>query len=164
MPSEQERRTTPRLRMSVRRARSRNRSVNFFGATRRLREFADTRRGRWQFCSRKHMDGQGRDTGMEKLFRGFFFLACGAFSIAAILYVARFSPGSHCFSQNPADWAEFGEYLGGTLGAIFGLFAFIGVLITIVQQRSQLDQQRSQLDQQREQSARDDQQTASRFY
>jgi hypothetical protein len=90
----------------------------------------------------KHMDGQGQETGMEKLFRGFFFLACGAFLIAAILYVARFAPGSRGFSQNPADWADFGEYLGGALGAIFGLFAFIGVLITIVQQRSQLDQQR----------------------
>jgi hypothetical protein len=103
------------------------------------------------------MDGRGQETGIEKLFKVFFFLACGAFSIAALLYFARFAPGSHGFSQNPADWAEFGEYLGGTLGGIFGLFAFIGVLITIVQQRNQLDLQR-------EQSAHDDQQTQSRFY
>jgi hypothetical protein len=41
--------------------------------------------------------------------------------------------------MSPGDWAEFGEYLGGTLGAAFGFLAFIGVLINIVLQRRALD-------------------------
>jgi hypothetical protein len=42
-------------------------------------------------------------------------------------------------SHDAEDWTKFGEYLGGTLGGIFGLLAFIGVLITIIQQRKQHD-------------------------
>jgi hypothetical protein len=57
------------------------------------------------------------------------------FAAVAGLYFWHFGPGSHGLSQNPSEWAEFGEYLGGTLGGIFGLFAFIGLLITIVRQR-----------------------------
>lgn len=40
-------------------------------------------------------------------------------------------------SDRPGDWAEFGEYIGGTLGAFYGFLAFVGVLATIRIQQSQ---------------------------
>jgi len=56
-----------------------------------------------------------------------------------------FAPGTRGFSRNAEDWAKFGEYLGGTLGGIYGLLAFIGVLITIFEQRRQSDLLRTQI-------------------
>jgi hypothetical protein len=38
-------------------------------------------------------------------------------------------------SQDPEDWARFGEYVGGCLGATFGLLAFVGVILTIYNDR-----------------------------
>jgi hypothetical protein len=43
----------------------------------------------------------------------------------------------HGISENPEDWARFGEYVGGALGAFYGFLAFLGVLITIKIQQSQ---------------------------
>jgi hypothetical protein len=34
-------------------------------------------------------------------------------------------------SHDTKDWADFGEYVGGSLGATYGLLAFIGVMLTI---------------------------------
>jgi hypothetical protein len=82
--------------------------------------------------------------GMDRLFIVFCYIAIGAFIAVASVYFLHFARGSKGLSQNPADWAEFGEYLGGTLGGIFGLLAFIGILITIYQQRIQLELMRSQ--------------------
>lgn len=82
-----------------------------------------------------------RERAWENLFTGFVATALLVFLIVAGLYFYRFAPSSHGFSQNPADWAEFGEYIGGTLGGIFGLFAFIGLLITIVRQRVDSERQ-----------------------
>jgi len=66
-----------------------------------------------------------------------------AIAVAAILvvlaYVQRFAVGPGIStSPNSSDWANFGDYVGGTLGALFGFFAFAGVLITIFLQRRQL--------------------------
>jgi hypothetical protein len=48
------------------------------------------------------------------------------------LYVFVFAPGSwFSLSRDPEDWAKFGEYVGGSLGALYGLLAFAGVLVTI---------------------------------
>ncbi len=48
------------------------------------------------------------------------------------LYAYKFAPNSRMtLSGNPEDWAKFGEYVGGSLGAFFGLIAFVSVLISI---------------------------------
>jgi hypothetical protein len=83
-------------------------------------------------------------TPMDKLFRTLLNIGVLAFAITAGAFALRFAPGARGFSQNPTDWADFGAYLGGTLGAVFGLLAFIGVLITVYQQRTALDLQRAQ--------------------
>lgn len=60
--------------------------------------------------------------------------------IAAILsvglYFYWFGMGSKGLSNNTEDWARFGEYAGGVLG----IFAFLGVLVTMDLQRRQLNQ------------------------
>jgi hypothetical protein len=70
-------------------------------------------------------------------------IALGA--AAAVLvgaYMVRFAQAAHWQpSQNTEDWARLGEYVGG----VFGVLAFIGVLITIELQRKQLDQLSEQL-------------------
>jgi len=85
------------------------------------------------------MDKEEKSTDIERLFKGFFFISVIVFFSAPAVYVWRFAPGSGGLSMSPGDWAEFGEYLGGTLGAAFGFLAFIGVLINIVLQRRALD-------------------------
>ena len=81
---------------------------------------------------------------IEKLFAGFFFAAVFAFGFVVWMYFHHFAPHSYGLSARQEDWAAFGEYVGGTLGGVFGLFAFIGVLITIVLLREQLDFLRQQ--------------------
>ncbi len=62
------------------------------------------------------------------------FLVVGA-------YALHFGPQSGWrLSPDPEDWARFGEYVGG----IFGMLAFVGVLITVNLQRAQLDEQSKQ--------------------
>jgi hypothetical protein len=67
--------------------------------------------------------------------------------IAAILsvglYFYWFGMSGKGLSNNTEDWARFGEYAGGVLG----IFAFIGVLVTINLQRRQLGQVSKQLKQ-----------------
>jgi hypothetical protein len=50
------------------------------------------------------------------------------------------------FSKEHSDWAEFGSYLGGTLGPILALLAFLGVIRTLAitrqQYRAQSDESR----------------------
>jgi hypothetical protein len=59
-------------------------------------------------------------------------------AIVLFEYFYAFAPGSWLtLSRDPEDWARFGEYFGGTVGAIFGLIAFGGVLYTIREQRRQ---------------------------
>ncbi|EJL6321731.1 hypothetical protein NMR54_003169 [Vibrio cholerae] len=43
------------------------------------------------------------------------------------------------FSSSQADWASFGSYIGGTLGAVFAFLSFLGLLYTIHIQRRELD-------------------------
>jgi hypothetical protein len=85
------------------------------------------------------MDKHEKSTGMDSLFKIFFYMAILAFFAVLVTYIWHFAPGSNGLSHEPADWAEFGEYIGGTLGAFFGFLAFIGVLINIVLQRRALD-------------------------
>lgn len=73
-------------------------------------------------------------------------IGVAALLIAAAFYFIKFAPG-HWFqlSADPEDWERFGAYLGGTLGPIYGLLAFLGVLATLVLQNRQLDVARTQL-------------------
>jgi hypothetical protein len=70
-----------------------------------------------------------------------FAMASVAAVLSVGLYFLRFGPGSRGLSGDTEDWARFGEYAGGVLG----IFAFIGVLVTIHLQRLQLDQLSEQL-------------------
>jgi hypothetical protein len=63
-----------------------------------------------------------------------------ALLVVVLFYVYGFAHGlTTPLSGHASEWAEFGEYVGGTLGACYGFLAFIGVLITIRIQLSQLE-------------------------
>ena len=61
-----------------------------------------------------------------------------ATSLVAGLYFLSFGSRFDLSSANQ-DWGTFGDYIGGTLGTVFSLLAFFGVLCTIWLQASQLD-------------------------
>lgn len=70
------------------------------------------------------------------------FVAAAVVAIALIagLYFISFAPSSRFdLSSATQDWATFGDYIGGTLGTVFSLLAFLGVLCTVWLQASQLD-------------------------
>lgn len=62
-------------------------------------------------------------------------LSCGAFAVVGF-YVLQFAaPNNYRLSNDPEDWARFGEYTGG----LFGMLAFFGVLWTIGLQQVQIE-------------------------
>ena len=65
-----------------------------------------------------------------------FAVALIAAILSVGLYFYWFGMGSKGLSNNTEDWARFGEYAGGVLG----IFAFLGVLVTMNLQRRQLHQ------------------------
>lgn len=70
------------------------------------------------------------------------FVAVAVVSIVLVagLYFISFAPNSRFYlSRTTQDWATFGSYIGGTLGTVFSLLAFFGVLCTVWLQASQLD-------------------------
>jgi hypothetical protein len=74
----------------------------------------------------------------RKVLTWFLTIAVVALAVVLGLYFYRFAPGSwFTLSKDSEEWARFGEYAGGTLGAAFGLLAFGGVLFTIREQRRQ---------------------------
>jgi hypothetical protein len=66
----------------------------------------------------------------------------GLAAIAGIaLYAYTFGPNTGWqLSAHTEDWARFGQFAGG----IFGMLAFVGVLVTIERQRRLLESQRDQ--------------------
>jgi hypothetical protein len=40
-------------------------------------------------------------------------------------------------ATNSSEWSNFGEYIGGVLGPLFGLLAFVGVLLSIANQNKE---------------------------
>lgn len=82
------------------------------------------------------MDEKDQDPGLGRLFVGMGVIAIVAVVVAAGIYYLHFGLGVWALSPEAKDWAEFGEYFGGTLGGIFGLLAFIGVLVSIALQRA----------------------------
>lgn len=78
--------------------------------------------------------------GIGLLVRRFAMGAVGTIALTLLAYVWRFAPRSgYLFSDNPAEWAHFGDYLAGTLGSAFAFLAFLGVLLTLRLQAIQLD-------------------------
>lgn len=67
-----------------------------------------------------------------------FGIAACASVLAAYYYGGDFR-GS--FSQKNEDWGAFGSYVGGVLGAVFGFFSFILLVVTVLQQEHHLEQQ-----------------------
>src|SRR5437763_1990766 len=76
----------------------------------------------------------------RKLLTLFLAIAAGAVAVVLGAYFYAFGPGAWLtFSRDSEDWARFGEYVGGSLGAVFGLLAFGGVLFTIREQHRQAE-------------------------
>jgi hypothetical protein len=104
---------------------------------------------------------QKDNSGIEQIFRVGFFFAFILLCLVLLLYFWRFSLSHgmawHSFSNDSKDWAEFGEYVGGTLGGIVGILAFIGLLINLIYQRMQIDEIH-------ERARTEDEQRESRFY
>lgn len=67
--------------------------------------------------------------------------------IAGVILLYAWKVGSRsgfALSTDASSWAEFGDYVAGTLGPAFGFLAFMGVLLTLRLQAIQLDAVRSQ--------------------
>jgi hypothetical protein len=73
---------------------------------------------------------------MHLLRKHWWWILAAIALLVVAAYFVNFGPHSGGFSQATEDWGHFGEYVGG----VFGIMAFIGVLITIDLQRTQLDQ------------------------
>jgi len=67
-------------------------------------------------------------------------------SLGAVLaYVYRFGIRlRYEVSDQPLNWAAFGDYLGGVLGPLLSFLAFVGVLLTVWLQSIQMDTQKKQ--------------------
>lgn len=76
-------------------------------------------------------------------------IVCAMITIG--VYFKKFHSG---LSDIPSDWEAFGGYVGGTLGAIFGLASFFALLFTIYMQREELDINRQALEDSRKELAR----------
>jgi hypothetical protein len=76
-------------------------------------------------------------------------IAVSALLVAVGLYVVWFGrPVGFRFSAHAEDWSRFAEYLGGTLGPVYSLLAFLGVLMTVLLQSKQIADLRAQGEQQ----------------
>lgn len=61
-------------------------------------------------------------------------------SIPLIFYFSTFAPLSeYSIAKNDQAWANFGSFIGGTIGPILSAFAFYGVWATYGVQREQLE-------------------------
>lgn len=70
--------------------------------------------------------------------KSYLIILLSAVTILAIivtgLYFFQFHNG---LAKNPAHWANFGDYIGGTLGPIFAFMAFVMGLLTLDQMQKQ---------------------------
>ncbi|OXR49602.1 hypothetical protein PuT2_07385 [Pusillimonas sp. T2] len=73
-------------------------------------------------------------------------LVIGAFILALSAYGIWFGVmQGFSLSKDPAYWAQFGDYLGGTIGPIVGLATIVLLVITLNLQRTELREQREHL-------------------
>lgn len=78
--------------------------------------------------------------GISKTVRRFIVGAACALTVVLAPYIWQFAIQSGFkLSVDTSVWAQFGDYLAGTLGSAFGLLAFLGVLLTLHLQAMQLD-------------------------
>lgn len=64
-----------------------------------------------------------------------------------IFYFSIFGPLSeYSLARNDQAWANFGSFIGGTIGTLFSGLAFIGVLLTYQEMQNQLQAQKEQLE------------------
>jgi hypothetical protein len=99
----------------------------------------------------KHSNGPfaAAQSDIERLVSWFIAVAVLAFFLCVAAYAFKFGwPVHFAWSTDPEDWEHFGAYLGGTLGPIYALLAFVGVLMTVALQRRQIDDLRAQSTQQ----------------
>jgi hypothetical protein len=97
----------------------------------------------------RHIPTSDPQTATERVLAGFGLLAFVVLVFTIAAYAVTFAPqAGFKLSSNTEDWSRFAEYLGGTLGPLYGLFAFLGVLMTVVLQRRQIDDVRAQSEQQ----------------
>ena len=71
-------------------------------------------------------------------------VAGGILLVAIGTYVVRFYGTS--FSGDPTRWAEFGDYLGGTVSPAMAFFALVALLYTIHLQNRELSRSTEQLE------------------
>lgn len=66
---------------------------------------------------------------------GIFVAAMLALVVDLVIYVSYF-PGS--IQSEHSQWAEFGDFLGGTLGPFFALLGLLALLLTVILQSREL--------------------------
>lgn len=81
-----------------------------------------------------------------------FSLVLSVSSLIILFYVSNFK--TSYVSNQVQDWAHFGSYIGGTVGAIFAFGSFIALLYTINIQTEQLKLSRKELAETRAELAR----------
>ncbi len=62
------------------------------------------------------------------------------------IYFSEFGLLSKYSWHNDQSWANFGSFIGGTIGPILSLFAFLGVLLTLFVQNKQFDLAKEQFE------------------
>lgn len=68
-----------------------------------------------------------------------FFGVCSCIAVLSTYYYGGEFSGP--LSHDNQDWGAFGSYVGGVLGAVFGFFSFILLVITVLQQERHIEQQ-----------------------
>lgn len=86
-----------------------------------------------------------------KVFRLICLLIVTALLIAVLLalpyfYFREFGFLSKYSWNNDQSWANFGSFIGGTIGPILSLLAFLGVLLTLFVQKKQFDLTKEQFE------------------
>ncbi|MCG9083394.1 putative phage abortive infection protein, partial [Laribacter hongkongensis] len=79
----------------------------------------------------------------EPNYAGITSIAGAILLVTVIAYVVNFS--SNGLSGDPEEWSQFGDYIGGTLGASFGFITLMALLYTIKLQIEQLNLSREEL-------------------
>jgi uncharacterized membrane protein len=72
----------------------------------------------------------------------------------AALGLYLFAFGTLSLSTTPGDWGVFGDYVGGVLGAVSGVFALAALLVTVVLQARNLEYTKQELGETRAEMAR----------
>lgn len=93
----------------------------------------------------KEREARAVDT-LATILGWFFALAMAAVVVAMTAYVYHWG-----WTLGPAraDWAAFGEFVGGTLNPVFSFVSMMALLLTVMLQRQQISMSRQELDESR---------------